>query len=85
MIVNEIKATQTYPTLDAYINNLVKNRVERMSNETIEELEHVADRLAHIRRLYKAVLIDYPDLDLAIQRQVSELNRISDWIKKEVD
>lgn len=55
-----------------------------MTNETLDKLAHVAESLAHIRRAYKTVFIDYPELDQAIARQINELNRINNWIKKEV-
>lgn len=66
------------------INQIVKKRIEKMTNETLDELIHVAECLSHIRRAYKPVLMDYPELDQALNRQVNELNRIANWIKREV-
>lgn len=66
------------------INQIVKKRIEKMTNETLDELTRVAECLTHIRRAYQSVLIEYPELDQAIARQVRELNRINDWIKREV-
>lgn len=77
--------SQVLNSLDKQINDIVKGKITKMTNETIDELIKVADRLAHIRQVYKPFLIDVPDLDIALKRQIDELNRISNWIKKEVD
>ena len=73
-----------FNALDKQINDLVKKRVEKMSNETIEELEKVAGRLKTIRRTFRGVLLDCPDMDQLLKAQINELERINAWIKKEV-
>lgn len=56
-----------------------------MTNETIDELDRVIECLNHLRQLYKPFLIDVPDLDIQLKRQIVELKRINEWIKKEVE
>lgn len=86
MIVSQYpRARADLSDTERLINSIVKNRVEKMTNETLDELTHVAECLTHIRHAYKPILMDYPELDQALARQVSELNRISNWIKKEVE
>lgn len=71
--------------LDKLIEEVVKGKVARMTNETIEELDKVATRLRNARKAYRALMIEYPDLDNVIKAQVAEIERINNWIKKEVN
>lgn len=85
MIISQYPTPQrNLSDTERLINQIVKNRVEKMTNETLDELARVAESLTHIRRAYKTVFIDYPELDQALARQVRELNRINEWIKREV-
>lgn len=84
MIISEYRPGPTIQDTDRMIKDIVKGRIEKMTNETLEELGKVARHLEKIRKDYKAVLIETPELDQAIKAQVSELNRINKWIEKEV-
>lgn len=84
MILSEYKLGPTIQDTDRMIKDMVKGRIEKMTNEALEELEKVARHLEKIRKDYKSVLIETPELDQAIRTQISELNRINKWIEKEV-
>lgn len=84
MILSEYKLGPTIRDTDRMIKDMVKGRIEKMTNEALEELEKVARHLEKIRKDYKSVLIETPELDQAIRAQISELNRINKWIEKEV-
>lgn len=85
MIINEFAQEKRNTDLDRMIEEIVKGRIGKMTNETIEELEKVAKRLKHARAMYKNALGDIPELDTIIQAQVRELERITRWIKREVE
>lgn len=71
--------------LDKLIDEIVKGKVARMTNETIEELEKVALRLRNARLMFRTELAECPNLDIIIKKQIAEIERINTWIKKEVD
>ena len=85
MIISQYTRPARHDELDRLINQIVKDRFNKMTNETIEELDKVAERLQHLRQMYKTVLFDYPDLDQSLKRQIEEIKRINQWIKKEVE
>ena len=85
MIISQYTRPARHDELDRLINQIVKDRFNKMTNETIDELDRVIECLNHIRQLYKPFLIDVPDLDIQLKRQIVELKRINEWIKKEVE
>ena len=85
MIISEFKPGQTIADTDKLLNQLVKGRVEKMTNETIDEIDRVISRLTDIRRNYRAVFVDYPQIDIDLKNQINELKRLNQWIKKEVE
>lgn len=85
MIISTYQPPARHDELDRLINQIVKDRFNKMTNETIEELDGVIERLSNMRQLYKPFLIDVPDMDRILKNQIDELKRINDWIKKEVE
>ena len=85
MIISEYKLGPTIQDTDRMINQIVKRKIEKMTNETLDELEKVVRRLERIRKEYKSIMIETPELDQAIKTQINELNRINQWIEKEVE
>lgn len=85
MIISEYKLGPTIQDTDRMINQIVKRKIEKMTNETLDELEKVVRRLERIRKEYKSIMIETPELDQAIKAQINELNRINQWIEKEVE
>lgn len=85
MIISTYQPPARHDELDRLINQIVKDRFNKMTNETIEELDGVIERLSTMRQLYKPYFIDCPDMDRILKNQIDELKRINDWIKKEVE
>lgn len=85
MIISEYKLGPTIQDTNRMINQIVKRKIEKMTNETLDELEKVVRRLERIRKEYKSIMIETPELDQAIKAQINELNRINQWIEKEVE
>ena len=82
MIIHQHPIGPTIADTDKLLNQLVKGRVEKMTNETIDEIDRVISRLTDIRRNYRAVFADHPQIDIDLKNQINELKRLNQWIKK---
>ena len=69
--------------IDARINALSKSRFRKMSNELIEELEKIPERLAYI--MGQMDRVNDGDLILMLKGQRDELNRIINKINQELN
>lgn len=85
MIITTTRPARAVSDTNKMIDKIVRGRMEKMTNETIDELDKVISQLVNYRKLFKSVLIEYPDMDIMIKNQIDELKRINNWIKKEVE
>lgn len=85
MIISEFKPGPTIADTDRLIKQIVKGRIEKMTNETIDEIDAVIRRLMTIRHNYRPILMEHPEIDYDLSTQINELKRLNEWIKKEVE
>ena len=85
MIISEFKPGRTIADTDQIIQKIVKGRIQKMSNETIDEIDAVIRHLMNIRQNYKPILLGHPEIDHDLSTQINELKRLNQGIKKEVE
>lgn len=85
MIISEFKPGRTVADTDRLLKQIVKGRIEKMTNETIDEIDAVIRHLMNIRQNYKPILLEHPEIDHDLSTQINELKRLNQWIKKEVE
>ena len=85
MIISEFKPSRTVADTDRLLKQIIKGRIEKMTNETIDEIDAVIRHLMNIRQNYKPILLDHPEIDHDLSTQINELKRLNQWIKKEVE
>ena len=85
MIISEFKPGPTIADTDRLLKQIIKGRIEKMTNETIDEIDAVIRHLMNIRQNYKPILLDHPEIDHDLSTQINELKRLNQWIKKEVE
>lgn len=85
MIITTTRPARTVSDTNKMIDQIVIGRIEKMTNETIDELDKVISQLVKYRKFFKTILIEYPIMDIMIKNQIDELRRINNWIKKEVE
>ena len=76
---------RTLDDTNRLLNQIVKGRIEKMTNETIDEIDCVIRCLNNVFRNYKPFFIEHPEIYFDIKTQIDELKRINGWIKKEVE
>ena len=85
MIISEFKPGRTVADTDRLLKQIIKGRIEKMTNETIDEIDAVIRHLINIRQNYKPILLEHPEIDHDLNTQINELKRLNQWIKKEVE
>lgn len=85
MIISEFKPGRTVADTDRLLKQIIKGRIEKMTNETIDEIDAVIRHLMNIRQNYKPILLNHPEIDHDLSTQINELKRLNQWIKKEVE
>lgn len=85
MIISEFKPGRTVADTDRLLKQIIKGRIEKMTNETIDEIDAVIRHLMNIRQNYKPILLEHPEIDHDLSTQINELKRLNQWIKKEVE
>lgn len=85
MIISEFKPGRTVADTDRLLKQIVKGRIQKMTNETIDEIDAVIRHLMNIRQNYKPILLEHPEIDHDLNTQINELKRLNQWIKKEVE
>lgn len=87
MIINDgyakVHGSNIEKELDKLVNNIVKQKVEKVSNEKLEELEKVRNRLRHLLQEFSADLP--PEFIYHYKREINSLTQILDWIQKELE
>lgn len=83
MIISQYPTIKTNNEIDRMIENIVQNRVSKIADATIRDLERLVDHLRVARRDNRMVLFDTPDLDRTIKETVNEIERLTTVIKKE--
>lgn len=73
----------TKESIDRMADRIIKDRVRRMSNERIEELERSARILKSLLKAYKDELP--PDFILSYKRQLETISNHIEWINKELN
>lgn len=85
MIISEFKPGPSIADTDRLLKQIIKGRIQKMTNETIDEIDAVIRHLMNIRQNYKPILLDHPEIDHDLSTQINELKRLNQWIKKEVE
>lgn len=85
MIISTFKPGPTITDTDRLLRQIIKGRIEKMTNETIDEIDRVIRCLNNIRQNYRPIFLDHPEIDHDLSTQISELKRLNQWIKKEVE
>lgn len=73
----------TKESIDRMAERIIKERVRRMSNERIEELEKSARILKDLLKRYKDELP--PDFILFYKRELQTISNHIEWINKELN
>lgn len=85
MIISEFKPGPAIADTDRLLKQIIKGRIQKMTNETIDEIDAVIRHLMNIRQNYKPILLEHPEIDHDLSTQINELKRLNQWIKKEVE
>lgn len=74
--------TVTNETLDKMVERIINQRVRKMTNEKLEELERTERILKHLLKTYSAELP--PDFILQFKQQIKTISDHIEWINKEL-
>lgn len=75
--------TVTNETLDKMVERIINQRVRKMTNEKLEELERTERILKHLLKTYSAELP--PDFILQFKQQIKTISDHIEWINKELE
>ena len=75
--------TATNETLDRMVERIINQRVRKMTNERLEELERTERILKHLLKTYSAELP--PDFILQFRQQIKTISDHIEWINKELE
>ena len=75
--------TATNETLDKMVERIINQRVRKMTNEKLEELERTERILKHLLKTYSAELP--PDFILQFRQQIKTISDHIEWINKELE
>lgn len=84
MIISQYDIPKVNKEIDHMIRDIVKNQIQKVMQDTVNDLEQVAKRLRRIIKVNKEAMIDRPELYQQIKKQIVEIEGISENIKKEV-
>lgn len=84
MIISEYTRSQSNLSIDLKINQLAKDKADRITRGAMDGIERVRDHLKTARRTYREIMVDNPEFETFFKKQIDELTQIIERVGKQV-
>lgn len=84
MIISQYPRSEKTLAIDSKINELAKDRADRITKDALDDLRRVRDLMRHARRLHRDMMLENPDFETFYKKQIDELTQIIERVGKQV-